>query len=164
MKQKRIILSLTVGMILFIGCTKESPVSLLEESKALISELKYAEALEKLQNLVNNHPESIQAAEAQYMIGDTYIAYNNNFEGSLEEYRKVVRNFPETRFAINAQFMIGYVLANYVKDYNSARIEYEMFIELFENKADSGLIESVKFELRNLGRDLNEIPQLKHIS
>ena len=60
--------------------------------------------------------------------------------------------------------MIGYVFANFVQDYDAARIEYERFLELFETEADSGLIQSVKFELKNLGRDLNEIPELKHIS
>ena len=60
--------------------------------------------------------------------------------------------------------MIGYVFANFLNDYESARLEYEKFLQLFSSKADSGLVESVKFELRNLGKDLNEIPQLKHIS
>ncbi len=60
--------------------------------------------------------------------------------------------------------MIGYVFANFMRDYESARVEYERFLELFESEADSGIVQSVKFELKNLGKDLNEIPQLKHIS
>ena len=98
------------------------------------------------------------------MLGDTYIAFNKNFEEALNEYHVVVQNYPKTRFAINAQFMIGYVLANFVGDYKQARMEYERFLELYSTEADSGLVQSVKFELENLGRDLNEIPQLKHIS
>ena len=51
-----------------------------------------------------------------------------------------------------------------MQDYESASGEYEKFLELFEAKADSGLVQSVKFELQNLGKDLNDIPELKHIS
>ncbi|MBF90058.1 MAG: hypothetical protein CMG75_10505 [Candidatus Marinimicrobia bacterium] len=151
-------------LLFLMGCSNDSPDKILAESKIMITKLEYSEALEKLQKLVENYPQSIEAAEGQYMIGDTYIAYNKNFEVALKEYRKVVDNYPESKFAINAQFMIGYVFANFLNDYNSARIEYETFLELFSSKADSGLVESVKFELRNLGKDLNEIPQLKHIS
>ena len=97
-------------------------------------------------------------------MGDTYIAINKNFEMAIKEYSKVVKDYPDSRFAINAQFMIGYVFANFVQDYESARDEYERFLELFGAEADSGLVQSVKFELQNLGKDLNDIPQLKHIS
>ena len=154
-----------LSLLLFlIGCSKQSPQELLEQSKIMITNQNYSEALKNLRNLVEDYPQSTEAAEGQYMMGDTYIAFNKNFEGALEEYRKVVSNFPESKFAINAQFMIGYVFANFLNDYESARLEYEKFLQLFSSKADSGLVESVKFELRNLGKDLNEIPQLKHIS
>ena len=154
---------LSVGFLVG-GCAKESPVDLLSQSKSLIQEKKYSDAITLLRQLMDKYPESEQAAEGQYMLGDTYIAFNKNFEQALNEYHVVVQNYPETRFAINAQFMIGYVLANFVDDYKQARMEYERFLELYSTEADSGLVQSVKFELENLGRDLNEIPQLKHIS
>jgi len=154
---------LSIGFLVG-GCAKESPADLLSQSKSLIQEKKYSDAITLLRQLMDKYPESEQAAEGQYMLGDTYIAFNKNFEQALNEYHVVVQNYPETRFAINAQFMIGYVLANFVSDYKQARMEYERFLELYSTEADSGLVQSVKFELENLGRDLNEIPQLKHIS
>ena len=154
---------LSIGFLVG-GCAKASPVDLLSQSKSLIQEKKYSDAITLLRQLMDKYPESEQAAEGQYMLGDTYIAFNKNFEQALNEYHVVVQNYPETRFAINAQFMIGYVLANFVGDYKQARMEYERFLELYSTEADSGLVQSVKFELENLGRDLNEIPQLKHIS
>ncbi|MBH31297.1 MAG: hypothetical protein CMG71_04815 [Candidatus Marinimicrobia bacterium] len=163
MMPNRITISLSL-LLIFLACAKESPANLLSESKELITEQKYSEALEKLRLLVGKYPDGIEAAEGQYMIGDTYIAFNKNFELAIKEYSKVVKHYPDSRFAINAQFMIGYVFANFVQDYESARIEYERFLELFEAEADSGLVQSVKFELQNLGKDLNDIPQLKHIS
>ncbi len=163
MKQKKIFICLTIAL-LFAACEKESPNDLLSEAKTLIPEQKYSEALEKLRLLLDKYPNAAEAAESRYMIGDTHIATNKNFEAALEEYAKVVEDYPDSRFAINAQFMIGYVFANFMRDYESARVEYERFLELFESEADSGIVQSVKFELKNLGKDLNEIPQLKHIS
>ncbi len=161
--QKRIIISLSTFLLL-LACAKESPADLLSESKELITKQNYSEALEKLRILLDKYPDVLEAAEGQYMMGDTYIAINKNFEMAIKEYSKVVKDYPDSRFAINAQFMIGYVFANFVQDYESARDEYERFLELFGAEADSGLVQSVKFELQNLGKDLNDIPQLKHIS
>ena len=164
MTLNRIFYSCLAALLLVVGCVKESPADLLSQSKSLIQERKYSDAITVLRQLMDKYPESELAAEGQYMLGDTYIAFNKNFEQALNEYRVVVQNYPETRFAINAQFMIGYVYANFVQDYNQARMEYERFLELYSTEADSGLVQSVKFELENLGRDLHEIPQLKHIS
>ena len=164
MTLNRIFFSCLAALFLVVGCVKESPADLLSQSKSLIQERKYSDAITVLRQLMDKYPESELAAEGQYMLSDTYIAFNKNFEQALNEYRVVVQNYPETRFAINAQFMIGYVYANFVQDYNQARMEYERFLELYSTEADSGLVQSVKFELENLGRDLNEIPQLKHIS
>lgn len=164
MNLTRLFVASLSALILMAGCAKESPDDLLAAGKSLVHEQKYSEAIEKLRTLVEEYPEAEEAAEGQYMLGDTYISFNKNFSQALNEYDIVVRNYPDTRFAINAQFMIGYVLANFVRDYDKARQEYERFLELYGTEADSGLVQSVKFELENLGKDLNEIPQLKHIS
>lgn len=92
------------------------------------------------------------------------MAYAKDFEQSVEEYQRVVSRYPQSRFAVNAQFMIGYIYANFISDYDLARTEYERFLELYSDRADSNLIESVRFELKNLGRDLDEVPQLRHIT
>ena len=44
------------------------------------------------------------------------------------------------------------------------RGRYEIFLDKFSSVADSNLVESVKFELKNLGKDLRDIPALKEIS
>jgi len=57
--------------------------------------------------------------------------------------------------------MVGYVQANILNDIDQARITYKIFLEKFP---DHELTPSVQFELDNLGRDINEIPVLKHIT
>jgi len=57
--------------------------------------------------------------------------------------------------------MIGYIYANILKDTDSARKEYQYFLEQYP-KHD--LSPSVRFELDFLGKDINDIPALKHIT
>ncbi len=83
MKSKRVLICLTIAL-LFAACAKESPNDLLSGAKTLITEQKYSEALEKLRLLLEKYPDATEAAECQYMIGDTYIASNKNFEAALE--------------------------------------------------------------------------------
>ena len=57
--------------------------------------------------------------------------------------------------------MIGYIYANVVNDPKSAKIEYSAFLEKFPTHE---LSPSVKFELEFLGKEIDEIPALKHIT
>ncbi|SVA84776.1 uncharacterized protein METZ01_LOCUS137630, partial [marine metagenome] len=56
---------------------------------------------------------------------------------------------------------IGYVFANILFDYKSAEIEYMLFLDRFPNHE---LAPSIRFELENLGKSIDEIPALKHIA
>ncbi|MFQ6676236.1 MAG: outer membrane protein assembly factor BamD [Fidelibacterota bacterium] len=141
-----------------------SPQAMLEQAQSLIDESRYADAIQTLRKLVKTFPGDSTAARAQYMLGDTFMAYAKDFEQSVKEYRRVVAEHPQSRFAVNAQFMIGYIYANFIKDYDLAKAEYERFLEVFSDRADSNLVQSVRFELENLGKDLNEVPQLRHIT
>ena len=57
--------------------------------------------------------------------------------------------------------MIGYIYANVLNDIDNAKIEYEKFVRDFK---DHELAPSVKFELEYLGKGIDEIPVLKHIT
>jgi len=64
-----------------------------------------------------------------------------------------------------AQFMVGYIYANPqfgdVQDLEKAKNSYEVFLKKYPNHE---LAPSVQFEMDNLGKDINEIPALKHIA
>ena len=61
----------------------------------------------------------------------------------------------------HAQFMIGYIYANVINDEKSAKVEYQEFLKKFPNHE---LAPSVKFEIDYLGKSIEEIPALKHIT
>ena len=51
--------------------------------------------------------------------------------------------------------------ANVINDTKSAQVEYESFLKKFP---DHELSPSVKFEIEYLGKSIEEIPALKHIT
>lgn len=167
MRHKTIIAFILIFIIMLpssCGRRPDSPSDLLKQANICIEEAKYADAVKFLRNLIEKYPDDPAAAEAQYMLGDTFMAYAKDFNQAVKEYGMVVSSYPESRYAVNAQFMLGYVYANFINDFNMAKREYEKFLELYSDKADSGLVQSVRFELENLGKNLNEIPKLRHIT
>ena len=119
------------------------------------------ESIENLIYLVKNFPEHELASKAQYIIGDIYMNDLRDFEKALSEYRVVLNKYIGSKEEALAQFMIGYIYANVIKDFDLARKEYQVFLDKFPRHE---LHPSVKFEIDYLGKDINEIPALKHIT
>ena len=119
------------------------------------------ESIENLIYLVKNFPKHELASKAQYIIGDIYMNDLRDFEKALSEYRVVLNKYNGSKEEALAQFMIGYIYANVIKDFDLARKEYQIFLDKFPKHE---LHPSVKFEIEYLGKDINEIPALKHIT
>jgi TolA-binding protein len=95
------------------------------------------------------------------MLGDIYMNDFRDFTTAIQEYRKVVEKYGGSPQEPHALFMIGYIYANVVNDSKSAEIEYKEFLKRFP---DHELSPSVKFEIEFLGKSIDEIPALKHIT
>ena len=120
-----------------------------------------SESIENLIYLVESFPKHELASKAQYIIGDIYMNDLRDFEKALIEYRVVLSKYNGSKEEALAQFMIGYIYANVIKDFGLAKKEYQIFLDKFPNHE---LHPSVKFEIDYLGKDINEIPALKHIT
>ena len=119
------------------------------------------ESINNLLYLVKKYPNHELASKGQYIIGDIYMNDLRDFEKALEEYRIVLNDYKGSKEEALAQFMIGYIYANVLKDLDKARSEYQVFLDQFPKHE---LFPSVKFEIDYLGKDINEIPALKHIT
>ena len=119
------------------------------------------ESISNLLYLVKKYPNHELASKGQYIIGDVYMNDLRDFEKALEEYRIVLNDYKGSKEEALAQFMIGYIYANVLKDLDKARSEYQVFLDQFPKHE---LFPSVKFEIDHLGKDINEIPALKHIT
>lgn len=134
---------------------------IINNSETLRKRKMTTESINNLIYLVKNFPKHELASKAQYIIGDIYMNDLRDFEKALSEYRTVLSTYSGSKEEALAQFMIGYIYANVVKDFDAARKEYQVFLDNFP---DHELHPSVKFEIDYLGKDINEIPALKHIT
>jgi TolA-binding protein len=137
------------------------PKFLVDKAESLRKQKKLKESVEHLMFLINNYSKNEIASKGQYMLGDLYMNDFRDFTTAIQEYRKVIKNYKGSSQEPHALFMIGYIYANVVNDNKSAKIEYEQFIERF---SEHELAPSVRFELEYLGKGIDEIPALKHIT
>ncbi|MFC2150785.1 tetratricopeptide repeat protein [Calditrichota bacterium] len=85
------------------------------------------------------------------------------YDAAIKVYRKIIRENPGSRLAGNAQFMIGFTYANSMNDLEQAKIEFNRFLDSYAAVAESGLIAGAKFELENLGKNVEEIEVISKI-
>ena len=83
-----------------------------------------------------------------------------NYADAVTKYEKLVQMHPKSKYAAQAQFMIGFIYANELDDLDKAKVAYEKFLEVYASESDSGMVASAEWELRNLGKDINEIEDL----
>ena len=140
---------------------EEFPDYILNKTESLRKKEMTKEAVEYLMFLIENYSKHKLLPKAQYMLGDIYMNDLRDFNTAIQEYRKVIEFYSGSEQEPHALFMIGYVYANILNDTRSAKVEYEEFLSRFPKHE---LSPSVKFEIQYLGKSVDEIPALKHIT
>jgi len=75
-------------------------------------------------------------------------------EEAVEALEKLVKEFPEDENRSIAVFMLGFIYANNLKEYDKAGKYYKMMLEEYP---DHEFTDDAKFELDNLGRDIDSL-------
>ncbi len=140
---------------------EEFPEFIINKAESLRKRKMVKEAVDALMYLTEKFSKHELTSKGQYMLGDIYMNDFRDFNTAIQEYRKVIEIYSGSEQEPHALFMIGYIFANILKDTKSAKIEYEKFLEMFPNHE---LAPSVKFEIEFLGKSIEEIPALKHIT
>ena len=151
-------LSLVLVLTFVIGCSNEPDQTLLKKGKRLEENAKFTDAVANYERLATDYTQSPLRAEALYRAGFTYTNGIQNFDAAIERFKVVVDEYSDSRFAPQAQFMIGFIYANNQVDTVKARMAYNEFLEKYK---DHELASSVKWELENLGKDINDILQIE---
>lgn len=101
---------------------------------------------------------SKKASEKEYFdLASQYMDQQN--WGKAEEYfAKVLQDYPSGLFSSKALFMVGYINANHIKNYDKARKYYSEFLEKYP---DHELAAAAKYEIDNMGKEIDELPFLK---
>ncbi len=120
-----------------------------------------AAALELLSTIVEKHAEHEKAPKAQYLIAEIYYRDMRDFSKAIDEYENLRTLYPNSKQVPFSLFMQGFIQANMLANFNQARANYSMFLEEYP---EHELYQSVKFELKYLGKEIKEIPELKHLT
>ena len=139
----------------------EFPEYIINKAESLRKRKMIKEAVDHLMYMTEKYSQHELTPKGQYMLGDIYMNDFRDFTTAIQEYRKVVEKYGGSPQEPHALFMIGYIYANVVNDSKSAKIEYKEFLKRFP---DHELSPSVKFEIEFLGKSIDEIPALKHIT
>ena len=160
MKIKQLITILIV--ILITGCDIfKSAEDLYTEAEAKRNIGYSKEALVNLKKITNKFPNHEKASKAQYLIAEIYYRDLQDFSKSIIEYDKFAEKHPNSDKVPFSLFMQGYIYSNELKEYDSAKVLYNKFIKLYPNHE---MVKDVEFEIKYMGFELNQIPELKHLT
>ena len=147
-------------LVLIFGCGKLPDERLMDKAKKLEQQEKFSEAINSYEKLVEQYPTSPLAAEALYRAGLVYTNGLQDFDNAISSLQRVIEKYPDSQLAAQCQFMIGFIYANNTSDTLQARLAYSKFLE---NYPEHELVPSVEWELKYLGKDINEIPELQNL-
>ena len=160
MKDWMIWLALCLGLLLIVSCAQLPDDQLIAKGKALEEAGKFDEAIKTFRKVARKYSKSPLCAEAHYHIALVQANGLENFPEAISTFESLIEKYPDTKYAPQAQFMIGFVYANNMADTTKARAAYEKFLEKYP---DNELASSVEWELKYLGKDINEIPELMNL-
>lgn len=162
---RRILLStIMILVVAFFGCTKQ-PVKTAdgywESAREYFEKGDYEQTVQEYQKLIRYYPQDSLTVKAYFAVAEIYKNNLQDLEKSIEAYNTIVEQYSDHPKAPNAMFMIGYIYANDLNDLENAKNSYEKFIKKYP---DHMLVPSAKWEIENMGKSLDEIPQLQTIS
>ena len=157
MKHWMVWMAILIGMLIIVSCAQLPDDKLVAKGKQLEEQGEFDEAIKTFRKVAKKYSNSPLCAEAHYHIALIQANGLQDFDTAVTTFESLIDKYPETKFAPQAQFMIGFIYANNVSDTTQARIAYEKFVSDYP---EHELTSSVEWELKYLGKDINDIPEL----
>ena len=158
---KKQLFTLLLAAVLIFSCSdNRTAQEMFQDGSELYKDQKVTRAIKTYDKLSNRYPDDDLAVKALYRMAEIYAGDLQEFEACIEKFDYIADEYPSHADAPKARFMAGYTLANVMGEYERAKDEYQKFIQDYPKHS---LVESVQFELRNLGKELDEIEELKGI-
>ncbi len=150
-----------VGLAFILGCSSLPDEKMMEKAKQYEMNEEFVKAAQIYEKVVEVYPRSPFAAEALYRAGLVYNNGLNETDKAISLLQTMITDYPENdSTAAQCQFMIGFLYANNAADTARARVAYNKFLEKYP---EHELVPSVEWELKYLGKDINDIPELMSI-
>ena len=148
---------LLIILLVFSSCTRKTDQQLFQEGQDAQGKKDFLLAIEKYQELIDQHANSSHADSAQLLVA---LIYNNDLrdmERAVRAYQKVYTFFPQSTMAPTAMFLAGFIFNNELHKLDTAKLMYETFLQKYP---EHELAASAKFEMESFGKDpMQFIPQ-----
>lgn len=158
--RNNIYMGLLVGLLALSCGGAKTADELWQYAQDTADNRQFASAIKALNQLIDKFPDSPMVPRAQFQIADLYLNGTGEMDRAVEAFAVTAEQYPDMEYGLKSLFMMGFVQSNYLQDYENARLSYEKFLERYP---DDELIASVKFELENLGKGVDEIESLRGV-
>ncbi len=101
---------------------------------------------------------SFDRDEKQYYAQAQQYAVEGKFYHAIDNYNKFMDKYPESELTPNVKFLIAFTYNNQLSDIENARKNYSEFIAKYPNHK---LTQSAEFELKTLGKSLDDMPEFQ---
>jgi len=139
--------------ILLSSCSRKSDAGLYKEGMEAESQKNFTVAADRFEEVVDRFSTSVYAESSLTRLSVIYSNEQYDARKALATYQRYYTLFPNTRQAPSMLFLVGYMYNNELHNIDSARLTYELFLQKYPNDT---LAQSARFELQNLGKDLNQ--------
>jgi TolA-binding protein len=102
---------------------------------------------------IKSFPKSPDTPEYLFKTAMLYAETFQNYTECISLLRKLRKNFPQDKRAEKALLLIGYTYSEKLQDYPKAKKVLKYFLKQYPK---SDLSQSVKFEMKYLGKDQNQ--------
>ena len=97
---------------------------------------------------------SSKLSEEEYYTKAKEFYSNQKFEEAVSNFKSLIEYYPKSKYAAESMFLVGFIYANDIKNYDEAKVYYEKFIATYP---DNDLVDDAQYELKNLGKDINDL-------
>jgi TolA-binding protein len=151
---------LLILIIFMTACDRRSPEQFTEDAEVNLTRKKYDDAVKDLEKMITKYPDHEKAPQNAYRIAEIHMNKRQDLDSAIDAFKRAAKKYPGTDIGPKARFMAGFLLANNTERLDEARMAYEQFLKDYP---EHELRMAVEFELENLGKSLDNIPQLKPI-
>lgn len=159
-RMKKLLLLAILTGLLITGCDKRTPDQIYESANQAVQAKNIDAALKEFGLIVKKYPEYAAVPKIMFQMAELQMNEKKDLDAGINAFRQLADKYPDTGYGPKGRFMAGFLLANTANRLDEARKEYELFLKSYP---DNDLVEAVKFELENLGKPIEDIPQLKGI-
>ena len=101
---------------------------------------------------------SNRVSEEEYYNKANELMSKENWDEAETNFDQIIEKYPNGEYSAKALFMVAFINANYRQNLDKAREHYQEFLDKYP---DHELADDAEYELKHLGRSIDELPFLK---